>query len=114
MAKVSAKYEAMIVFSVRPGEEAIKASLEKFKHMISENGTLINVNEWGKRRLAYLIDDEADGYYVLIHFESKPDFPAELERVFNITDGILRTLITIMPERIGRPIKAETPEKPAQ
>jgi small subunit ribosomal protein S6 len=51
------------------------------------------VDEWGKRRLAYLIDDQAEGYYVLVNFSANPDFPAELDRVFKITDGVLRTMI---------------------
>ena len=55
--------------------------------------TLESVDEWGKRRLAYLINDEAEGYYVLYNFESAPEFPAELERIARITDGILRSLV---------------------
>ena len=87
------KYEAMLVFSVVNGEEATTALVEKFKALIAENGTVENVDDWGKRRLAYLIDDEAEGHYVITTFESSADFPAELERVAKITDGVLRTMI---------------------
>ena len=87
------KYEAMLVFSVVNGEEATTALVEKFKALIAENGTVENVDDWGKRRLAYLIDDEAEGYYVITTFESAAEFPAELERVAKITDGVLRTMI---------------------
>ena len=66
---------------------------EKFKALIAENGTIGNVDEWGKRRLAYPIQDEAEGYYVLITFTSDAEFPSELDRVYKITDGVLRTLI---------------------
>ena len=76
------------------GEDAIQALVEKFKALIEQNGTINNVDVWGKRRLAYLIEDESEGYYVLIDFTSKPDFPAELDRVYKITDGVLRSLIT--------------------
>ena len=93
MAKVSEKYESMLVLNVKQSEEEIKALIEKFKELISQNGTLDSVDEWGKRRLAYLIDDEAEGYYVLFNFTSAPEFPAELERIYNITDGVLRSLI---------------------
>ena len=86
-------YEVVMVYSMKNGEEAAKALLEKFKTLIEANGTVSNVDEWGKRRLAYLIDDEAEGYYVLINFESSPEFPAELDRVLKITDGVLRSLI---------------------
>ncbi|MBE6798743.1 MAG: 30S ribosomal protein S6 [Ruminococcaceae bacterium] len=87
------KYEAMLVFSVVNGEEATNALVEKFKALISENGTIESVDDWGKRRLAYPINDETDGYYVLVNFESGTDFPAELERVAKITDGALRTMV---------------------
>ena len=95
MAKLSAKYEAMVVFSIKNGEDNVKALVEKIKSLIEINGTLEEANEWGKRKLAYEINDETEGYYVLYTFESKPDFPAELERVMNITDGVLRSMITV-------------------
>jgi small subunit ribosomal protein S6 len=84
-----------MVFNTKLGEEAIQALVEKFKTLIQQNGTINNIDVWGKRRLAYLIEDEAEGYYVLVDFTSKPDFPAELDRVYKITDGVLRSLITV-------------------
>ena len=95
MAKLSEKYEAMVVFSVKNDEEQIKALVEKFSELIKANGTLTNVDEWGKRKLAYEINYEGEGYYVLYNFESKPDFPAEFERIINITDGILRSAVVL-------------------
>ena len=85
-----AKYETMLVFSVKEGEENAQALVEKFKALIEANGTLNNVDDWGKRRLAYEINYEAEGYYVVYTFESAPEFPAELDRVSNITEGVLR------------------------
>jgi small subunit ribosomal protein S6 len=83
-----------MVISTKLGEEAISALIEKFKTLISSNGTIEgDVQEWGKRRLAYEIDDQMEGYYVLINFLSSPEFPAELDRIYKITDGILRSLI---------------------
>ena len=90
---MTSKYEAAMVFSVANGEEATKALVEKFNALISENGTIENVDDWGKRRLAYLINDEAEGYYVFTTFTAEPEFPAELERVARITDGVLRTMV---------------------
>ena len=90
---VTKKYEAMMVFSVVSGEEATNALVEKFKALISENGTIESVDDWGKRRLAYLIDDEAEGYYVFTTFTAEPEFPAELNRVAGITDGVLRVMV---------------------
>ena len=66
---------------------------DRFKTLISENGTIDGIEEWGKRRLAYPIQDEVEGFYVLINFTSAPDFPAELDRIYKITDGVLRSLI---------------------
>ena len=91
MAKVN--YETVIVLSTKQGEEGIKALVEKFQTLIAQNGTVDSVDEWGKRRLAYEIDHENEGYYVLINFSCEPEFPVELDRVYKITSGILRTLI---------------------
>ena len=85
----------MVVFSLKNGEEAAKELVAKFKSKIEEAATLEEVNEWGKRKLAYPINDEAEGFYALYTFESKPDFPAEVERVLHITDGVLRSLVTV-------------------
>ena len=90
---MKSSYEVVLIFSVSQGEEATNALVEKFKNLIAENATVENVDEWGKRKLAYLINDEAEGYYVLVNFESEADFPAELDRITNITDGVLRSMI---------------------
>lgn len=86
-------YEIVMVFSVKQGEEATAALVSKFTNMINENGSEVAVDEWGKRKLAYAIEDEAEGYYTLVSFKSEPEFPAELDRVLNITDGVLRSMI---------------------
>ncbi len=93
MTKLNQNYESMIIISTKLGDDGIKAVVEKFKDLISQNATLESVDEWGKRRLAYPINYETEGYYVLFNFESQADFPAELDRVYNITDGVMRTLI---------------------
>lgn len=87
------KYESVAVFSVKDGEEKAKALVEKFKALIEANGTMEAVDEWGLKKLAYAINYETDGYYVLYTFEADVSFPAELERVYNITDGVLRSII---------------------
>lgn len=87
------KYEAVLIFSVlNKDEAAIAAMVEKFRALIEANGTVEGVDEWGKRRLAYLIDDEAEGYYVIYNFEANTEFPTELERVAKITEGVLRVM----------------------
>ncbi len=93
MAKLHENYETIMILNTKKSEEEIKALVEKFTTLISKNGTIETVEEWGKRKLAYEIADEAEGYYVYVTFNCTPDFPAELDRVYKITDGVLRTLI---------------------
>lgn len=95
MAKTGEKYEAVVVFSLKNGEEAIKTLVAKFSDLIKEHAELVDVDEWGKRKLAYEINYESDGYYVVYHFDSKPEFPDEFERVINITDGVLRSMVVL-------------------
>ena len=87
------KYEATLVYSVKAGDDAVAALAEKFKALIEQNGTIESVDDWGKRRLAYPINYETEGYYVFTVFTSEPGFPAELERVAGITDGVLRVMV---------------------
>ena len=93
MPTVKGSYEAVFIFSLTLGEEGVAEIKEKFKSFIEQNAEIGEIDEWGKRRLAYLINDEADGFYVLYNFVSGPEFPAELDRVSKITDGVLRSMI---------------------
>lgn len=93
MAKLNENYETIMIFNTKNGDEAIKALVEKFTGLIEKHATLGAVEEWGKRRLAYPIEDEVEGYYVYATFTSAPEFPAELDRNYKITDGVLRSLI---------------------
>ncbi len=87
------KYETIFVANSSLGEETVKALVEKFTSLIGSNAEVEKVEEWGNRRFAYPIEDLTEGYYVLVKFASAPEFPAELDRIYNITDGILRSLI---------------------
>ena len=98
MAKLNANYEVVIIFKPDLGEEATAAAVEKFKALVAANGTLGEVDEWGKRRLAYPIHDLNEGYYVLMTFSSAPAFPAELDRVLKITDSVMRSMIVCKDE----------------
>ena len=98
MAKLSAKYEVIYVIDPAVGEEGIAALVEKFNGIVGGYGTVTSVDEWGKRRLAYPINDLPEGYYVYMTCEAKPEMPAELDRVFKITDGILRSIIVAVEE----------------
>lgn len=91
-------YEIVLVFSLSNGEENVERLKEKFTDLISKNGTLGEVETWGKRKLAYPINYETEGYYMVIVFSCDEKFPAELDRVINITDGVLRSLIVAKGE----------------
>lgn len=93
MPTVKGSYEAVLIFSTKVGEEGVAAIKEKFQNLIEQNAEIGEVDAWGVRKLAYLIDDEAEGDYVLYNFVSGPEFPAELERVAKITDGVLRSMV---------------------
>ena len=99
MEKIINTYETLFIVNAENGDEAVKATVSKFTGLIAENGTLEEVNEWGKRRLAYPIDDISEGYYVVATFKSEPEFPAELERVFNIDESIMRSVVIKLDEK---------------
>ena len=98
MAKMSEKYEVMYIINPNFSEEQTAAIVEKFKALVEANGTLDELEEMGKRKLAYEINYLSEGYYVLVKFTCGPEFPAELDRVLGITDGVIRSLITLRAE----------------
>lgn len=91
--KILNSYETIFIIDATIDEEARTSLQEKFTSLIAANGTVEAVDEWGKRRLAYEINDRTEGYYVLVDFKAAPEFPKELDRQYRITDGILRTII---------------------
>ena len=94
MAAVTAKYETVMVLSMKLGEEGIQSTIEKFKALIEKHATLQEVDEWGKRRLAYTIDYKTEGYYVLVVFDAPAELPAELERNMKNDEKIMRYKVT--------------------
>ena len=93
MEKLKGKYETVFIVNTELGEEKVQELVASFKGRIEKNATVENVDEWGKKKLAYLIDDYSEGYYYVVTFTAGAAVPAELDRIFNITDGILRSLI---------------------
>ena len=98
MAKTTEKYEVLYVLNPNLSEEETQGVVEKFKTLIEQNGTIDEMDEWGKRKLAYEINYLSEGYYVLVKFTSGPEFPAELDRILGITDGVIRSLVTLRCE----------------
>ena len=93
MEKVINSYEVMFIVDLEGGEAAVKETVDKFTGLISANGELVEVSEWGKRRMAYPINDKPEGYYVVATFKSVPEFTVELDRIFNIDEAIMRSMI---------------------
>ena len=111
-------YESMFIVDITGGEDAVKASVEKFVGLINTNSeTVYEVNEWGKRRLAYPINDKPEGYYVVVTFKADPEFPAEFERLANIDENILRSMVIRLESepvvKAQEPVVEETVEEVA-
>lgn len=92
MDEIKRCYEFVLVVSVKLGEKT-EEIIDKFKNLIESNAELKNINSWGKKKLAYQINKESEGEYVLFEFESNSEFPKELDRISQITDGVLRSMI---------------------
>lgn len=91
--KMLNSYETIFIIDATLTEENVTALKDKFVSLIEKNGEVESVDEWGKRRLAYEINDRTEGVYYLVNFKSTNEFPKELERQYKITEGILRTIV---------------------
>ena len=108
MENVFNTYETLFITDVSNGEEATQATVAKFTGLIASNGETISVNQWGKRRLAYLINDKAEGYYTVVTHKCAPDFLAELDRLFNIDESIMRSMtVKLDHEVVAAPVVEE-------
>ena len=114
MEKVINSYEALFIVDVEAGEEAAKAVVTKFLNRIAKNGEIVEVADWGKRRLAYPINDKPEGYYTVVTFKSAPEYPAELERRFNIDENVMRSLVIRLEyEAVAKAVAAPAEDAPA-
>lgn len=93
MAKITGNYETVYILKPDLTEEQIAAQVARFKAVVEADGTVTEVEEWGKRRLAYPIQDLTEGYYVLMTFTAAPAIPQELDRIFRISDMVMRSII---------------------
>ena len=113
MEKVINSYEALFIVDVEAGEEAAKAVVTKFLNRIAKNGEIVEVADWGKRRLAYPINDKPEGYYTVVTFKSAPEYPAELERRFNIDENVMRSLVIRLEyEAVAKAVAAPAEDAP--
>ena len=93
MEKVINSYEGMFIVSLANGEEAAKATVSKFTDLVAANAEVVKIDDWGKRRFAYPIEDMNEGYYTVVTFKSEGNFPAELQRLMNIDESVLRAMV---------------------
>ena len=108
MEKVINSYEGMFIVSLAGGEEAAKATVSKFTDLIAANAEVVSIDDWGKRRFAYPIQDMTEGYYTVVTFKAPASFIAELDRLFNIDEAIMRKLvIRLEHEPTAKPVVAE-------
>ncbi len=115
MEKVINSYETMFIVDVANGEEAAKATVAKFTDIIAKNAEVVEVADWGKRRLAYLINDKPEGYYTVVTFKSEPEFPAELERLYNIDENVMRSMVIRLEyEAVAKAVPAPAEEAAAE
>jgi small subunit ribosomal protein S6 len=111
MENIINSYETLFITSVANGEEATKATVEKFTNLIGSNAEIVEVNEWGKRRLAYPINDMPEGYYTVVTHKCAPDFLAELDRLFNIDESIMRSMTVKLDFEPVKTVKEEVAEE---
>ena len=93
MEKVINSYECLFIVDVTAGDAVTEATVNKFTSLVEANAEVVDVAKWGKRRLAYPINDMQEGYYVVVTFKSAPEFPGEMDRLFNIDETIMRSMI---------------------
>ena len=93
MEKVINSYECLFIVDVTSGDEVTEATVNKFTSLIEASAEIVDVAKWGKRRLAYPINDMPEGYYVVVTFKSAPELPGELDRLFNIDETVMRSMI---------------------
>lgn len=93
MTKIANSYEAVVMISSKISEDERVAIVTKLQELVKKNASLEDVDEWGKKRLAYLVNKESEAYYVLFKFTAESTFPAEFERICKITTGVMRVLI---------------------
>ena len=111
MENIINSYETLFITDLSNGEEAAKTTVNKFTGLIGSNGEIVEVNEWGKRRLAYPINDMNEGYYTIVTHKSPADFLAELDRLFNIDESIMRSMTVKLDFEPVATVKEEVAEE---
>ena len=113
MEKIINSYETLFIVSLANGEEAAKATVNKFTSLVAANAEVVSIDDWGRRRLAYPIEDMTEGYYTVVTFKSEGAFPAEMERLMNIDESVMRDIVLKLDFEPVAKAAATTAEEPA-
>lgn len=91
--ELAREYEMLYIMSPALSDEELAAAHERVNALVASVGTVGEVEAWGRKRLAYEIEDHKEGVYTLLHFNAEPEAPKEIERIMSITEGVLRYLV---------------------
>lgn len=104
-------YECMFVADI--SADAAAPTVQKFVNLIDTNGEIIDVAEWGKRRFEYPINDQNEGYYTVVTFKAPSDFPTELERLLNIDEAVMRSMVIKIDEAVAERVARRAADRAA-
>ena len=103
----------MFVADISAGADAAAPTVQKFVNLIDTNGEIIDVAEWGKRRFEYPINDQNEGYYTVVTFKAPSDFPTELERLLNIDETVMRSMVIKIDEAVAERVARRAADRAA-
>ena len=103
----------MFVVDISAGVDAAAPTVQKFVNLIDTNGEIVDVAEWGKRRFEYPINDQNEGYYTVVTFKAPSDFPTELERLLNIDETVMRSMVVKIDEAVAERVARRAADRAA-
>ena len=109
----------MLILSAEADESVVSTAVDRIAKVVSgSGGEVSNIDRWGRRRFAYELQHQTEGYYVVVNFTAEPTIQSELERVLNLADEIIRHKVMLLPEKKPQkteqqPEKKETASSPA-
>lgn len=106
-------YECMFIADISAGVDDAAPTVQKFVNLIDTNGEIVDVAEWGKRRFEYPINDKNEGYYTVVTFKAQSDFPTELERLLNIDESVMRSMVVKIDDAVAERVARRAADRAA-
>ena len=107
-------YEILLILSAEADESVVATATDRIAKVVSESGGEVsNIDRWGRRRFAYELDHQSEGYYVVVNFTAEPTVQTELERILNLADEIVRYKVMLLPVKKEKKETKETAASPA-